>query len=52
MTAAGFEPTRPKIVELESAALEHSAKLSVPAEGHTDQLLPVGNDAAIACAAE
>ena len=52
MTAVGFEPTHPKIVELESTALDHSAKLSVPAEGHEDQLLPVGNDAAIAYAAE
>ena len=60
MTAVGFEPTHPKIVELESTALDHSAKLSVPgagrnpqtAEGLEDQLLPVGNDAAIAYAAE
>ena len=29
MTAVGFEPTHPKIVELESTALDHSAKLSV-----------------------
>ena len=27
MTAVGFEPTHPKIVELESTALDHSAKL-------------------------
>ena len=29
MTAVGFEPTHPKIVELESTALDHSAKLSI-----------------------
>ena len=29
MTAVGFEPTHPKIVELKSTALDHSAKLSV-----------------------
>lgn len=29
LTAVGFEPTHPKIVELESTALDHSAKLSV-----------------------
>ena len=28
MTAVGFEPTHPKIVELESTALDHSATLS------------------------
>ena len=28
MTAVGFEPTHPKIMELESTALNHSAKLS------------------------
>ena len=28
LTAVGFEPTHPKIVELESTALDHSAKLS------------------------
>ena len=28
VTAVGFEPTHPKIVELESTALDHSAKLS------------------------
>ena len=28
MTAVGFEPMHPKIVELESTALDHSAKLS------------------------
>ena len=27
MTAVGLEPTHPKIVELESTALKHSAKL-------------------------
>ena len=29
MTAVGFEPMHPNIVELESTALDHSAKLSV-----------------------
>ena len=29
VTAVGFEPTHPKIVELESTALDHSAKLSM-----------------------
>ena len=29
MTAVGFEPTHPKMVELESTALDHSAKLSM-----------------------
>ena len=29
MTPVGFEPTHPKIVELESTALDHSAKVSV-----------------------
>ena len=28
MTPLGFEPTHPKIVELESTALDHSAKVS------------------------
>ena len=28
VTAVGFEPTHPEIVELESTALDHSAKLS------------------------
>ena len=31
VTAVGFEPTHPKIVELESTALDHSAKLSMQA---------------------
>ena len=36
MTAVGFEPTHPKIVELESTALDRSAKLSMrPALIHT-----------------
>jgi hypothetical protein len=30
MTPVGFEPTHPKIVELESTALDHSAKVSMP----------------------
>ena len=29
MTPVGFEPTHPKIVELESTALDHSAKVSI-----------------------
>ena len=29
LTAVGFEPTHPKIVELESTALDHSAKPSM-----------------------
>ena len=29
MAVVGFEPTHPKIVEFESTALDHSAKLSV-----------------------
>ena len=29
MTPVGFEPTHPKIVELESTALDHSAKVSL-----------------------
>ena len=29
MTAVGFEPTHPNIVELESTALDRSAKLSI-----------------------
>jgi hypothetical protein len=29
MTAAGFEPTQPVLVELESTPLKHSGKLSV-----------------------
>ena len=31
MTPVGFEPTHPKIVELESTALDRSAKVSIPA---------------------
>ncbi len=31
VTPVGFEPTHPKIVELESTALDHSAKVSMVA---------------------
>ena len=33
VTAVGFEPTHPKIVELESTALDHSAKVSIQLSG-------------------
>ena len=33
MTPVGFEPTHPKIVELESTALDHSAKVSIHIHG-------------------
>ena len=40
MTAVGFEPTRIAPPELESGALDHSAKLSVKVVLHHDGLRP------------
>ena len=36
MTAVGLEPTHPKIVELESTALKHSAKLSMSGRSRSE----------------
>ena len=41
MTPVGFEPTHPKIVELESTALDRSAKVSIVA--HKKSLLHIAS---------